>query len=113
MTTELDAPITAVTVYTDRARVTRSNEIELSAGESVLVLSGLPAKMDKDSVRVSGKGAGITIRGVDVKTDVQEGSEASKPLREQLKQLERDQQAMYHQQQAIDEQLAYFKALKT
>lgn len=59
MTTELDAPITAVTVYTDRARVTRSNQIELSAGETVLILSGLPSKMDKDSVRVSGKGAGI------------------------------------------------------
>ena len=112
MTTELNAPITAVTVYTDRARVTRSAEIELSAGETVLLLSGLPAKMDKDSVRVSGKGAGITIRGVDVKTDVQEGAESSKPLHEKKKQLNRDEYALNFQWQALNEQIAYYQALK-
>lgn len=113
MPIELNAPITAVTVYTDRARVTRSSEIELSAGESVLVLSGLPEQMERESVRVSGKGAGITIRGVDVKRDVQTSSDTEASLHNQYKQLMREALVFDHEMRSLDEQLAYYRALKT
>jgi uncharacterized protein (TIGR02231 family) len=55
---KVDAPITAVTVFPDRAEVTRSVEIDLPAGEHELVLEGLPSELDARSVRVDGKGTG-------------------------------------------------------
>jgi len=112
MSTDLNAPITAVTVYTDRARVTRSSEIDLKQGESVLVLSGLPTKMNSDSVRVSGKGAGITIRGVDVKRDVQDGTDNTQWLENQKKQIRQEDYALKFQWQGLEDRIAYYKALK-
>lgn len=113
MPTELNAPITDVTVYTNRARVTRSGEIELDAGETTLILSGLPSVMDADSVRVSGKGAGITIRGVDVKPDVQEESDSNQTILDELDGLHKKAAALAHEYETLIEQLEYFKALKT
>lgn len=113
MPEEFNAPITDVTVYTNRARVTRSGEIELHAGETTLILSGLPSVMDADSVRVSGKGAGITIRGVDVKPDVQEEADSKQSLQAELKAKQREVKAFEHEHKSLEEQIEYFKALKT
>lgn len=111
MSIDLTAPITAVTVYTNRARVTRAASIDLEEGETTLVLSGLPDVIDADSVRVSGKGAGITIRGVDVKPDVQAetSDESKKALEDQLETLGDQQKALEHEQKNLDSQLEYFK----
>ena len=61
---KLDAPIVAVTVFVNRARVTRRGTITLEAGEHVLVLDTLPETLEPDSVWTSG--LGITLLGVDV-----------------------------------------------
>jgi hypothetical protein len=113
MPIDLTAPITAVTVYTNRARVTRSASIDLEQGETTLVLSGLPEVMDADSVRVSGKGAGITIRGVDVKPDVLEESASKKSLQEQYDDLRKQAKALEHELKTLDEKIDYYKSLKT
>jgi uncharacterized protein (TIGR02231 family) len=63
----LDAPITAVTVYTNRARVTRVGKIAVSPGEQTISIVNLPITVEEDSVRVSGRGAGIRILSVDVR----------------------------------------------
>lgn len=60
-----DAPIVAVTVYADRARVTRRRRVSLLAGQHRVDVDGLPAGLDEDSVRVSGTGP-ATVLGVDV-----------------------------------------------
>ncbi len=62
----LDAPIVAVTVYPSQARVTRSATVSVPAGETDVALPGLPTSILDDSVRVSGKGEGARIVGVDV-----------------------------------------------
>jgi len=63
----LQSRISAVTVFTDRAKVTRTASAEgLPAGESNLVLEHLPVSLLPDSVRVKGAGAGIRILGIDV-----------------------------------------------
>jgi hypothetical protein len=113
MPTDLTAPIMAVTVYTHRARVTRAGDIDLPAGETTLILAGLPDVMDADSVRVSGKGEGITIRGVDVKPDVLEESESKKSLQAQFDDLRKQAKALEHQLNALDQKIEYFKSLKT
>jgi uncharacterized protein (TIGR02231 family) len=63
--TALDAPIVAVTVFPDRARVTRRGRVRLPAGEDRAVLADLPVMLLPDSVRVAGTGP-ATVLGVDV-----------------------------------------------
>jgi uncharacterized protein (TIGR02231 family) len=48
--------IDAVTVYRSGARVTRLARVELPAGDTRVLLEGLPAELDDDSLRVEGKG---------------------------------------------------------
>ncbi|MFH5208602.1 mucoidy inhibitor MuiA family protein [Antrihabitans sp. NCIMB 15449] len=61
----LQAPIVAVTVYPNSARVTRRGVLDVSAGDSRIALDGLPMQLDAESVRVAGRGA-ATVLGVDV-----------------------------------------------
>lgn len=63
----VEAPIAAVTVYPDRARVTRRATVELPAGEHRLRIAPLPLGLHRDSVRVGGSGP-ATVLGVDVLT---------------------------------------------
>src|SRR6266545_2133287 len=63
--TVLDAPVAAVTVYTDGARVTRRGALRLPAGEQRVVVDRLPLGLHPDSVRVSGRGP-ATVLGVDL-----------------------------------------------
>ncbi len=51
---EAPSQISAVTVYADRARVTRTAEVSLPEGESVVRLGGLPADLDPSSVQAGG-----------------------------------------------------------
>jgi uncharacterized protein (TIGR02231 family) len=62
------APVGAVTVFPDRAEVTRIIEANVPAGATTLVLDGLPASLLPDSVRVSGTaGDKIAIGSVETK----------------------------------------------
>jgi uncharacterized protein (TIGR02231 family) len=65
----VDAPIVAVTVFSDRARVTRRGKITLERGEHILMIPNLPTTLEQDSVRASGHGAGVKITGLEVKTE--------------------------------------------
>ncbi len=55
-TAAVDSKITAVTVYTDRAVVTRTATAELKAGVNELVLAQLPQGLDDRSLQVTGSG---------------------------------------------------------
>lgn len=70
MTTEpaapLVAPITAVTVFGDGARVLRAGEIDVPAGRAPVVIGGLPAAADPASVRVALRGHGVALLEVEV-----------------------------------------------
>lgn len=66
MSTILDAPIAAVTVFTDRARITRRAMLKLAAGEHALVIQNAPRSLDPDTIRATGHGVGARIVGVDV-----------------------------------------------
>lgn len=66
--TPLDAPIVAVTVYRDRARVNRQGRATLDAGLHRLVLAPLPQTLEEQSVRASGNGFHARILGAEVIT---------------------------------------------
>jgi uncharacterized protein (TIGR02231 family) len=55
--TELDAAIAEVTVFEDRARVTRRGRIELTAGRREVTLRGLTAALEPGSLRARIEGA--------------------------------------------------------
>lgn len=63
----MEASIVAVTVYPDRARVTRRGTVRLAAGDQRVEVEPLPLGLHADSVRVSGRGP-ATVLGVDVVT---------------------------------------------
>lgn len=52
----LDTKITAVTVYPDRARVTRAGRVQLEPGSQTVLIAPLPRNLDESSVRAAGKG---------------------------------------------------------
>jgi uncharacterized protein (TIGR02231 family) len=54
--TDIKSVVRKVTVYTDRAMVTRTVEVDLEAGEQVLRIGNLPANIQEDTVRVTGRG---------------------------------------------------------
>lgn len=64
-TVEIDAPVVGVTVYPDRARVTRRGRVRLTAGDHRVRVAPLPLGLRRDSIRVGGRGA-VTVLGVDV-----------------------------------------------
>ncbi|MBB5111316.1 DUF4139 domain-containing protein [Micromonospora echinospora] len=64
-TLEIDAPVVGVTVYPDRARVTRRGRLRLAAGDHRVRVAPLPPGLRRDSIRVGGRGA-VTVLGVDV-----------------------------------------------
>ncbi|WP_410791243.1 DUF4139 domain-containing protein [Kribbella sp. C-35] len=63
----VEAPVVGVTVYPDRARVTRRGRIVVPGGDQVVYVEPLPLLLEEDSVRVSGRGP-ATVLGVDVAT---------------------------------------------
>jgi len=72
---ETKSAINAVTVYLDRALVTRTAAVRAAAGRTELVLAGLPAELADGSIRVGASGA--TVRGVRVERVFLERAEAA------------------------------------
>src|SRR5258708_23142955 len=70
MEIDLDAPITEVTVYPERALVVRRGKAMIeTAGEHTLRVSGLPeSSLQRTSLRATGRGpAGTRILGIEVR----------------------------------------------
>jgi uncharacterized protein (TIGR02231 family) len=112
--TTLDAPIADVTVYTDRARVTRRGTIKLAAGEHTLAIADLPTTIDPDSVRAGGRGAGVKILGAEVATlFVTAPPEAAlAELQAQLEQLQEADRALADGDTAEAERLEFLRTLR-
>jgi uncharacterized protein (TIGR02231 family) len=64
--TSLDAPIVAVTVFRDGARVQRSGTVSVEPGLRPVVIGDLPASVDPASVRVAARGPGLALLDVEV-----------------------------------------------
>ena len=64
----LAAPPVAVTVFPEQATVTRRGAVDLPAGDSILVLSGVPAGVLRDSVTARGQATGaVSIGAVELR----------------------------------------------
>ncbi|HEY0739930.1 MAG TPA: DUF4139 domain-containing protein [Chryseosolibacter sp.] len=59
----VESKITSVTVFLNRAQVTREAKTRVDAGKSILRLKGLTSQLDQQSIQVAGKG-NFTILGI-------------------------------------------------
>ncbi|MEU8637368.1 DUF4139 domain-containing protein [Amycolatopsis sp. NPDC048633] len=84
----VEAPIDAVTVYPQQARITRRGKAPLDGGPR-LTIAGLPLSLDPASVRVTGTGPAL-ITGVDVRTE-RHAAPADAALRALVEQRRADQ----------------------
>jgi len=86
----LNSKVTAVTVYTDRAQVTRSATINLSKGEHTCLFDELPEATEANSIQVNGSGNALL-------RDVQFKQEFFTEIKDA------EVKALYQQQQSISD----------
>ncbi|MBN2894240.1 MAG: mucoidy inhibitor MuiA family protein [Bacteroidales bacterium] len=63
----LKSIISNVTVYSDRAQITRIAKISLPEGENTVVFSDLPKKIDQNSIQVKGGGGNAVLNDIKFK----------------------------------------------
>jgi len=101
----LEAPITAVTVFRDGARVQRGGTVTMAPGRQAVVIGGLPASVDPASVRVAVRGPGLTLLNVEVhhgyRTD---------PLRDETTRLRAEAERCRDAVRALDDEDAAVQA---
>jgi len=105
----VDSRITAVTVYQDRAVVTRTATVQLTGGTTELVFANLPQALNEQSLQVSGKGtAAATILDVSAKqTYVDYTPDARvKELEDQLRALGKQARGIDDKQNLLNMQSA-------
>jgi uncharacterized protein (TIGR02231 family) len=105
---DLPAPsrIDAVTVYRLGARVTRVARVELPPGDTRVLLEGLPAGLDDESLRVEGKGtARARVFGVTAERFTRAGS-ALPEVRSAEERLE----ALQGEDRALDDRISQARA---
>ncbi len=105
--------ITQVTVYPDSARITRTATLQLPAGESKLILPGLPLQMDTTSLRVSGESsADVTLGSVQMAEQVNAEvvQERERTLRDEIKKWQEKRQEVVDAKTRAEQQLAFIRA---
>ncbi|MGM0594654.1 MAG: mucoidy inhibitor MuiA family protein [Pseudomonadota bacterium] len=106
--------VDSVTVFLDRAEVTRRVEVDLRAGAHTVLVSGLPAQLNETSLRASGKGpAGLSIATVETRRRFGEeaAGEQERELREQLQALNDEKDLLLGRRQALDTRAKFIEQL--
>ena len=97
--TGLDAPIAAVTVFTDGARVRRRGTVSVEPGLRPVVIRDLPADVDAASVRVAARGRDLALLDVEVHRGYR-----TDPLREETARLRSEVYKCRDAVQALDDE---------
>jgi uncharacterized protein (TIGR02231 family) len=113
-TLTVNSSISQVTVYLDRARVTRIASASLPAGSSMVEFIGLPAALQEGSVAVSAKSDGaLTIEGVDVRQQflTESANPKVQELERQIRELRDQKNSLEMQKSVLEEKRNFFKNL--
>jgi uncharacterized protein (TIGR02231 family) len=103
--TEVEAPITSVTVFRDGARVVRTGSFAAEPGTVRAVITGLPASADPASVRVALRGHGVALVDIEVQRRY-----AADPVREETGRLRAQVEDAREVVQALDDEDAAAEA---
>ncbi|HLQ76727.1 MAG TPA: DUF4140 domain-containing protein, partial [Terriglobia bacterium] len=110
----VDSRISAVTVYADRAIVTRTSSSELTAGEHVLAFENLPTALADQSLQASGFGVpGATILDVTAQNIFVEttANERVKALEDQIKSLQKQRRVLDDRSKILEEQHSFIQRM--
>jgi uncharacterized protein (TIGR02231 family) len=110
----VESRISAATVYLDRAVVTRTATLELTAGKHALVFERLPAGLVDQSLQATGHGtAGATILDVSAQTAFVDftPNERVKDIEEKLKDLQKQQRACGDRATILNDQRDFVKRM--
>lgn len=109
---EADSALTAATVYSNRATLTRHAEIGVPVGEHTIVFKNVTPSLMPDSLRAEGKAAGKVTMGalthkIETSADLvvpreKDLSDQIEKLRDQRKMIEADKKALSSKQKFID-----------
>lgn len=110
----IESQISAVTVYPASATVTRTFAVELPAGPQTVLVAGLPATLDENSLRITGSGdKGSSVASVELKNEVR--SELVLPRAKELQDkltAQQDQLALLQADElALNTQQTYLQKL--
>jgi len=97
----IDTRICEVTVYTDRALVTRRGTVGLTGNERELAIASIPATLETESVRATGAGT-VAVRLLGVRSDRVFSSE---PVADGIAELTQQIQELESQERAIKDKL--------
>ena len=115
MALNLDTVIESVTVYPERALVTRRGAATLeTAGEHTLRISGLPQTVLRNSLRATGTGpAGTRILGIEQVAEIHPAppEEDARRLRDGIARLRREIALISERQGIIEQQRDWLRAL--
>ena len=102
MATSVETEITKVTVYLDRAKVTRQGVLTLEGTESILTISHLPITVSPESIRVSGRGeSAVKILGATT-----ERQRFKEPVKQKLAEVEAQIEALEADQRKLNARIA-------
>ncbi|MBD2680315.1 MULTISPECIES: mucoidy inhibitor MuiA family protein [Nostoc] len=111
----VESEIVAVTVYADRALVTRRGVVSLTGIERELVITSVPVTLETESVRVSGTGTvGVRLQGVssDRIYTTEPVAERVAHLTRQIQQLEAEKRHLQAQIDALALQSSFIEGLR-
>ena len=103
---DIQTQIGAVTVYPDRALVTRNGQTQLQAGAQEIIVAGLPAQLQTDSLRASGRGAvAVKIIGVEARerTLARPNSATAREVQAELESAQDASKALFDAIERLDE----------
>lgn len=109
------ARITSVTVYPDRALISRSASFKIKPGNYLIVFAGLPTLVQDDSVQVKGQGsASVTISGLEIKRTfhAQSGEKRVQELDDQIRALERRTGSLDSKKAGLASQKAFVESIR-
>jgi uncharacterized protein (TIGR02231 family) len=110
-----NSQIMTVTVYPDRARVTLQGTAEVAAGMHRLLIEELPLHLERESVRVGGRGtAQVRILGVDIAQRYYTETPAvqARQLEQQIEQLDDQMRVLKDRQAVLAAQAKYLDGLR-
>ncbi len=115
--TEIDAKstITQVVVYSNRAFVTRTAQVELAPENSKVVLSDIFAEVDENSLKVKGKGtAQVKILGAQLKKEFLEETPVAKvrELQDKIQAVNDENAAIQNAKQVLAGKKRYLDSLQ-
>jgi uncharacterized protein (TIGR02231 family) len=110
----IDTRICEVTVYTDRALVTRRGTVALTGNERKLAIASIPATLETESVRATGAGT-VAVRLLGVRSERVFSSEPAgdrtAELTQEILELETQKRAIYDKITARKIQLKFVEGL--